>query len=538
MKLNKKILSSTFLIAMILTLTACGNQKSKSTDLTLSWSANSELISLDPAHANDTTSNATLINTGEGLYRSDKNNNPKLALAKSVKTSSDGKSYDFYLKKTKWSNGDPVTAKDFVYAYHRNVNPATKSQMGTYLSILKNASAITSGKKKVSTLGVSSPSKYHLHLELEKPVTSFSKYLTSPIFFPENSKFIKKVGKLYGTQAKYSISNGPFKVSKWNGTDKTWTMIKNDNYWDAKNVNLKKIKEQYNPTPSTSYNLYQDNQLDEITLNSEQFKANQHNKNVHTYPTYGIMRLDFNQQSNSVLRNLKIRQAFSAAINRQDLVKLSNNQNSIATGLVPNNIGKNPTTGTSFSKDSYVKNSTTYDLKRAKKLWRSGLQEINQKKLHLTLLVNDTSAASRTGELLQSNLEKLPGLTISLAKMPPVQVKSRIINHNYQLSLITFTPIVADPSNVLVSYTQEHFLNPGYNNSTFNALMTNATNKNANKPKAQYEDLVKAEKILMQTQATVPLTQVNTSVLVKNNIHNYHFMPLYGSFDFKSTYIK
>lgn len=538
MKINKKIIAATLLAATTLTLTACGKQKSKSNAQTLSWSANSELLSLDPAHASDTTSNATLINTGEGLYRNDKNNNPQLALAKSVKASSDAKSYDFYLKKTKWSNGDPVTASDFVYAYRRNVDPTTKSQMGTYLSILKNASAITSGKKKVTTLGVSAPSKYHLHLELEKPVTSLNQYLTSPIFFPENSTFIKKVGKNYGTQAKYSISNGPFKVSKWNGTDKTWTMVKNTNYWDAKNVKLTKIKQQFNATPSTSYNLYQANQLDEAPLNVEQFKANQHNKNLHTYLTYTITRLDFNQQTYSIFKNQKIRQALSAAINREDIVKLSYGQNSIATGLVPNNIGKNPATGTSFSKDSYVKNSTTYNLKRAKKLWDAGLRETNNKKLHLTLLVSNVSALNRIGEVIQSNLEKLPGLTISLVKMPVAQVQSRTIDHNYQLVLIGFSPVVADPSSVLVSYTQGQSLNPGYHNSTFNALMADATNKNANKPQAQYEDLVKAEKILMQTQATAPLIQSNTSVLIKNRIHNYHFMPLYASFDFKSTYIK
>lgn len=149
MKISKKILATSTIILSAITLAACGNQSaSQKKKQVLNWSETTQLSTQDPSLATDTTSFQALLNTGDGLYRLDKNNKPQLSLATKAKTSNNGKTYDFYLRKNaKWSNGDPITAKDFVYSYRRTVNPATKSQMAFYLYQIKNAQAINSGKK-------------------------------------------------------------------------------------------------------------------------------------------------------------------------------------------------------------------------------------------------------------------------------------------------------------------------------------------------------------------------------------------------------
>lgn len=196
MNLSKKVLSTSTIILTGLSLAACGKKSDaeESKNQTLNWSETTQLSTQDPSLATDTTSFQALLNTGDGLYRLDKNNKPKLSLAKSVKESKNGTVYDFDLRKdAKWSNGDPVTAKDFVYSYQRTVTPATKSQMAFYLYQIKNAEAINKGKKSPSTLGVTAPSKYHLRIQLTRPLSYFKNLLAWPLFFPQNKNAIKKV---------------------------------------------------------------------------------------------------------------------------------------------------------------------------------------------------------------------------------------------------------------------------------------------------------------------------------------------------------
>lgn len=254
MGISKKLLSIGTIAFSAIILAACGNQSSSTANKkqVLNWSETTQLSTQDPSLATDTTSFQALLNTGDGLYRLDKNNKPKLSLATKESTSNGGKTYDFYLRKNaKWSNGDPITAKDFVYSYRRTVTPSTKSQMAFYLYQIKNAEAINKGQKKPTSLGVTAVSKYHLRIQLTRPLSYFKILLAWPLFFPQNQKVVKKYGKLYGTQAKYTVSSGPFTLTKWNGNNKTWTLVKNKNYWDAKDVKLTKVNEQVSESTTT-----------------------------------------------------------------------------------------------------------------------------------------------------------------------------------------------------------------------------------------------------------------------------------------------
>lgn len=129
MNFCKKIIVTSTIILSVIGLTACNNKSAaKNKSQVLNWSETTQLSTQDPSLATDTTSFQALLNTGDGLYRLDKNKKPQLSLATKTKTSNNGKTYDFYLRKNaKWSNGDPITARNFVYSYQRTVNPATKS---------------------------------------------------------------------------------------------------------------------------------------------------------------------------------------------------------------------------------------------------------------------------------------------------------------------------------------------------------------------------------------------------------------------------
>ncbi len=541
MKISKKILATGTIIVSALALAACGNQSaSQKKKQVLNWSETTQLSTQDPSLATDTTSFQALLNTGDGLYRLDKNNKPKLSLAKSVKTSKGGRVYDFVLRKNaKWSNGDPLTAKDFVYSYQRTVNPATKSQMAFYLYQIKNAQAIDSGKKQPSTLGVTAPSKYHLRIELTRPLSYFKNLLAWPLFFPQNQKVVQKYGKLYGTQAKYTVSSGPFILTKWTGNNKTWTLVKNKNYWDAKDVKLSKVNEQVSESTTTSYNLFQAGKADETGLTGQQVASNKNKAGYHARLSSAIRRLELNQNKVKAFKNLKIRQAFSYAINRQQLANNILKDGSIpAKGFVPSGMGTNPKTGAQFEDDAYVKSGVSYDLQKAKSLLKQGYKETRTKSINVTLLASDDDTSKQTAEFLQSQLDRLPNLNISVQSIPFTQLISRQTAGNYEITLKNWQAVFGDPINFLDVFQKgSSYLNNGWNNNQFNKLLDQSENVYGNNPVKRWSRLVAAEKILMKDQGTIPLVQVAHPQLLKTDVKNVSFNPTGVPYDFKNVYL-
>ncbi|GFZ26519.1 peptide ABC transporter substrate-binding protein [Lactobacillus corticis] len=534
-----------FIAAAALLLTACSSNKASSGSTAkkqvLNWSESTALSTQDPSLATDTTSFQALLNTGDGLYRLDKNNKPKLSLAKSVKVTDGGKQYDFTLRKdAKWSNGDQITAKDFVYSYRRTVTPATKSAMAFYLYQIKNAQAINSGKKQPTALGVTAVSKYHLRIKLTRPLSYFKILLSWPLFFPQNQKFVEQAGKLYGTQAKYTVSSGPFVLKKWTGTNKSWTLVKNKYYWDKKHVKLTKVNEQVSESTTTSYNLFQAGKADETLLSGEQVSANKNKAGYHQRLSSAIQRLELNQNKVKAFKNQSIRQAFSYAINRKQLAYNVLKDGSVpAKGFVPSGMGTNPKTGAQFEDDAYVKSAVSYNLAKAKKLLKKGYQETGIKSIKVTLLVSDTDSAKQTAEFLQSKLDQLPGVSISIQSLPYTQLIQRQSAGNYQLTVKNWQAVFGDPINFLDVYeTGSSYLNNGWSNKTFDKLLHESENVYGNQPVTRWKKLVAAEKVLMKSQGTIPLIQVAKPQLLKTSVKGVSFNPTGVPYDFKNVYLK
>ena len=235
MRSKKLLASSALILASAAALAACGSNNSKSTTAkkqTLTWMNTAEMATLDASKATDQASAEQINNVEEGLYLLGKNAKVQNALATSTKNSADGKTWTFTLRKNaKWSNGDPVTAQDFVYSWRRTIDPKTASEYAYLFSGIKNADAIVAGKKKPATLGIKADGKYKLTVTLEKRIPYFKLLMAFPLFFPQNQKFIEKMGSKYATASKYMIYNGPYKQVGWTGSNLTWKLVKNDKYW-------------------------------------------------------------------------------------------------------------------------------------------------------------------------------------------------------------------------------------------------------------------------------------------------------------------
>lgn len=537
----KKITAAGLLTASALVLAACGQQKSSQsqTKQVLNWTESAQISTQDPSLTTDSTSFQALLNTQEGLYRLDKKQKPQLALAKSAKVTDGGKTYTFVLRDAKWSNGQAITANDFVYSYRRTLNPKTKSSMAFYLYQIVNAEAINAGKKPVSSLGVKALSKNELQIKLVRPVSYFKLLLAFPLFFPENQQFIKKVGSKYGTAAKYTISSGPFKLTKWTGSNKQFTLVKNQNYWDKKNVKLDKVNETISETSSTAYNLYQAGKLDETYLTGEQVKANKGKSTFYDRPASAIQRLELNRKKVKAFNNFNIRRALSLAIDRESLAKVLSDGSVAAKGFVPSGMGNNPTTGEAFYKEAYVKEAVSYNLKEAKKYLAKGYKELGIKSLNLNLTVSDTDSAKQVGEFLQSKLGELPGVKITVTTLPYTTLISRQSAGNYQLTIKNWQAILGDPINFLDVFEKDSSYNTsGFASSKYDQLLNEAENVYGNKPVQRWKRLVAAEKLLMNEQGTIPLIQTAKPQLVQSYVKNVSYNPLGIPYDFKLVYIK
>lgn len=307
----------TLLAAGVLAACSNSNSSSNTNKSVMNTSTPNEISTLDSSKYGDTTSSEILQNSMEGLYRFDKKNNPYLAGATSVKKSKDEKTYTFKLRKNaKWSNGDPVTADDYVTAWRRTVDPKNSSLDSDSFAIIKNGTKITQGKAKVNSLGVKTLDKHTLQVTLENPIPYLPQILEGAQFYPQDTKVVNKLKDKYGTSSKNIVYNGPFVVKGWTGSNLKWSLVRNKNYWDKNLVHLNRVNYQVVQTTSTGVNLFRSNNLDYIPLSSDFVKEYDHNKDYHSQvtPTNGYMTFNLQRKTTG---NVHVRRAISRAIDKK-----------------------------------------------------------------------------------------------------------------------------------------------------------------------------------------------------------------------------
>lgn len=545
MKIKQTLLGVTSIILAV-TLVACGSSKNSSSSKqladkqVLNLSTTETISSLDNSQASESVSLTALYSTNEGLYRLGKDAKVENALATHTTVSKDGLTYTFKIRQNdKWSDGSPVTAKDFVYAWRRTANPKTASDYAYLFEGIKNFDAIQKGKMAPNKLGVQAPNKRTLVVTLSEPVPYFKLLLAFPVFFPEQQSAVQKYGKQYGNNSASTSNNGPFTVVGWNGTNNTWRLKKNANYWDKKNVHLSTINFQVVKSPSTGLNLYNQKKLDVTPLSGTQVVNYKNNKGFEKFVGGSMMYLQLNQKRNKALKNLQIRQALSQVINKNSLAtKVLRDGSTAPQGFVSTNLTKNPKTKADFATDAYVKSGVAYDPTNAKQLWAKGMKAIGKKSLNLTILSDDTDQAKTTTQYLQDQFEKLPGLKVTIDNVPNKNRLARSASGNFDLVISSWGADFADPINFLnLAVSNNSTNNGGWSNKSYDKLIKASQTTDANRPQARYQNLVDAEKVLMKDQGVIPLYQPSTTELWRPNVHGYVWNPAGMSRGYKGIYI-
>lgn len=543
----KRVLAGVVTISLGMLLAACGNGNSSSKSAAQSGTLNlSTTAPLDTIDISKSTGFGQTGNVFESFYRLGKNGKPTAGLAKTGTVSKDGKTWTFKIRDSKWSNGDPIVAQDFVYSWKRSLNPKTASPYAYLFSGVKNADAIIAGKKSPNALGISAPDKKTVVVKLNLPIAYFRVLMAYPLFGPQNEKVVKKYGNRYATKAQYQVYSGPFKIKGWNGTNDTWSFVKNNDYWDKKVVKLNKIHYQVVKSNNTGYQLYQQGKLDLTPLSSEQVKNLKSNNDFTQYP-YSLVRFllynfkDKNAVNRKALNNKNIRLALSLSIDR-DIVtkKVLGNGSTLPKGFVANDLAANPKTGIDFAKEQAVKNTVDYNPALAKKYWQKGLQEIGQKSLTFDVLSsNDEADSDQLTQYLQSQWTKeLKGIKINITNIPDKSTTSRAHQGNFDIYLSHWGGDFNDPMTFMqIPMTGTSYNYGKWSNSEYDNLVKKAGNQDANNPDIRWNDLISAAKIVNSNQAITPIYQQTTAYLQNKRVHGIIHNTAGTQWSYKYAYV-
>ncbi len=229
-----------------------------------------DVPTLDSTKASNVITFEIINNCMENLVMLDKNDDVKPGVAKSWDISEDKKRYTFHLRKSKWSNGDPVTAHDFVYAWHRLADKATGSQYRFMIETiqLKNYQAVLDGELPLSELGVKALDDQTLEVSLEKPIPYFLKTITLANFAPLNQEFVEEKGEKFASSKDDVLYNGAYIIDSLD-TGYGYSFAKNPNYWDVKNVKNDGVEFRVIKEKSAAMNLYENGELDRVDIIAE-----------------------------------------------------------------------------------------------------------------------------------------------------------------------------------------------------------------------------------------------------------------------------
>jgi oligopeptide transport system substrate-binding protein len=417
---NKFTLVSLVLLLMLGTiLVACSNKESGgSGNQEFRFTLASEPPSLDPALMTDAQSSIVASGLYDGLMRLNSAGEPEPSIAKDYKVSDDGKTYTFDLRKdAKWSNGDPVTAHDFVYSWQRALAPETASDYAYLLYYLENGQQYNAGEiTDPNQVGVKALDDYTLEAKLYTPAPYFISLVAHYTYFPVHKATVE--GKPdWAAEADTMVTNGPFLLSEWAHEDKL-ILKKNPDYFNKDKVSFNKVTITLVNDANTVYNLFETNEIDWIGAQAGSVVTDLTPKLVsegkaEIKAIASVYYYLFNTQK-APFNNVKIRKAFAMAVNRQDLIDNVTKANQTpAFGLVPPSIAGMD--GKSY-RELYPDNFFKEDVEEAKKLLAEGLKDSGLSELpETTLLYNTDEGHKKIAEAIADMWRKNLGVEVKLA---------------------------------------------------------------------------------------------------------------------------
>jgi len=494
-----------------------------------------DIPTLDSTKAHDGIAFTVLNNVNEGLYRQDENNLPIKALATEHEENDDKTVHTFTLRDANWSNGEPVTAQDFEYAWKRVMKEASPYGFMFVTAGIKNAEAILNEEKDAEELGIKALDEKTLEVTLESANPLFLTLLTFPTFLPQNQEYVEEQGDQYALEFDKILYNGPFKLIEWTH-EQGWKYEKNEDYWDADAVKLDKINVFVVKDPSTGTNLYETEKVDRVELSSALVDEYKDDENFQTMKESGLVFLRFNH-NHPVLGNKDVRRAVNMAIDKTGLTDvILKDGSSPLNGVVPGGFYNSPE-----NEDFRELNGdfNTGTIEEAQALWEKGLSEVGETGVTVSINIADSDDHKKVAEYIQAQLEdSLPGFKMEIKAVPFAQRLEIEKAIEYDMSLSSWGPDYSDPMTYLDMWLKDGSANRmDYHNPKLDALVADA--RVETDLSKRYQMMLDIEKILLEEDAAIaPLYQEGESILIRNKINNLLVHPTGAEFSYKWASIK
>ena len=528
----KKLLSMVLCAMMALTLAGCGGSGGDSS--TYTFSSELDIKNLDSSDADDGCSFTAMHAVIDGLMKTDKKGNVVNGVASSSEVSDDGLTHTYKIRKdAKWANGDPVTANDFVYAWHRIFQ-----KKGQYYYMFCDGIASIVGAQEMSdkidneeditdadldAMGVKAIDDKTLEVTTTTRVSFFDELMSFPCFYPINQKFCEKQGDKYGKSADSILGNGAFTMTKWE-PGSVAEFEKNDKFYAAKDVKIDKLVMKLVQEPKVAAQAFEAGETDFAIINSDlvdKYKKDESFKNI----SEGFLFYVQPNLENADLANLNVRKALSLAINRKDLCEnVLKDGSQAAKGFVPSGLSISPE-GKDFRDEAAT--YTSYDKKAAQAALDEGLKELGKSEITLRLTYGtDESPMDVFATYLQNAFSSLKGLKIEMvATTKQDRIYNKQKNGDYDLATTRWGPDYGDPTTYLTMGISTNGNNYGkYTNSELDALMDKVANESdAN---TRWQLMIDAEKIMMDDLCYIPVFEKGTATLQNKDVKGLVIRPV------------
>lgn len=413
----------------------------------------------------------------ENLVSLDDDDNTVPGAAESWDYDEDTLTYTFHLRKDGvWTNGDPVTAKDFEFAWSQALNPDVASDYAYFLYFIKNAEKYFNGEVTWDEVGVKVVDDYTLEVTLEQP-TPYALFLFSfGTLAPINQRFYEAVGAdLYSTEAQYFCTNGPFALTEWSHNDKI-VMQKNDAWHGAADVEVEEIDWKIITDANAALSSFLAGDLDMVGLGTGELikQATAAGATIQSYTDGSAFYIYFNN-NDQYLSNVNLRRALFNAIDEQkEIDTVWQNDNEPMTSFTAPGVAA--ADGTSFAGKVGELYAPSRDQEKAKEYLATALSElgctVDDLSAHLSIDCGDSATAIAEASFYQEQWRQVLGIEVAVNSMITKQGSQNRKTGNYVMSITGWGPDYNDPNTFLDLWVTDGGNNQtGFSNERYDELI-------------------------------------------------------------------
>ncbi|MBO6658449.1 MAG: peptide ABC transporter substrate-binding protein [Pseudomonadales bacterium] len=517
----------TFLAALILitSLASPLSLSAKGVDLengSITIALRQEPPNLDSSLSEDTTSSKVLRLSNEGLVGVNRRGQvvPRIAKSWDIEVMQ----MTFHLRdNAKWSNGDPVTAHDFVYSWRRLVDPKTGARGSTlFAHLIANADEIMSGELPAQELGVEALDDFTFRVTLSQPASYFIHIASTVNYFPLNQKFVEAQGDRHAADAKNILSNGPFIIDEWVHSANI-ELSRNPHYWNKEEVRLEALDFGYITADSRSLlNLYNSGDIAELELEEDILKdAINNGLRIRKVPRNCIAWVWLNSRESRATSDRRLREAIRLALDRDAYV------NNIVALPGTERIDSPFTKALRGVKGDFSSEYPTPEIEYSAARGKALIEEIRAEKGEVppvVLLANETRQIE--AEFIQGQLISKLGLDVKVDKQTFKQAIEKQRNGDFDLARVGFCGgSLTDPITYAASFESTGpFNDGGYNNPEYDRLI-NVT-RNTIDPVKRMEAFDEMQKLIHKDIPMIPTHQYSYVYIQDQRLAGFQRYPI------------